>query len=424
MIVKNVEFGADARAKLVSGIDIIADAVKSTLGARGQTVLIESDQFTHGIHVTKDGVSVARSIVLDDPTQNLAVQMVREASERTATAAGDGTTTSVVLTQALIHGYQQFIKPEDNPTKVLREVKDLAIAVGQALDAMAIPVTDESLASVATISANNDPELGQIIADAYTMVSKDGVVTVEASNNATTYSEVVSGMKLSRGYMSKYFITDQKKNEAILEDCYILVSDQEISSLNNIEHLLAPIVQQGKSILIIAELAENALNSLNLNKMKGVIKVCAIVPPSFGANRSEIMEDIAAATGAKYISDETGDNLFTISFADLGHANKVVVAKDSTVIVTDDSFAQHSCDTRRLHPHQIGGSDQRVREKALRGALGEPCRWCWCYLRRRTERRGDEREEGQGRGRGVRDQGRHGGRHSARWWCGIVEHRR
>jgi chaperonin GroEL len=203
MIVKNVEFGADARAKLVSGIDIIADAVKSTLGARGQTVLIESDQFTHGIHVTKDGVSVARSIVLDDPTQNLAVQMVREASERTATAAGDGTTTSVVLTQALIHGYQQFIKPEDNPTKVLREVKDLAIAVGQALDAMAIPVTDESLASVATISANNDPELGQIIADAYTMVSKDGVVTVEASNNATTYSEVVSGMKLSRGYMSK-----------------------------------------------------------------------------------------------------------------------------------------------------------------------------------------------------------------------------
>jgi chaperonin GroEL len=133
MIVKQVEFGADARAKLVSGIDIIADAVKSTLGARGQTVLIESDQFTHGIHVTKDGVSVARSIVLDDPTQNLAVQMVREASERTATAAGDGTTTSVVLTQALIHGYQQFIKPEDNPTKVLREVKDLAIAVGQAL---------------------------------------------------------------------------------------------------------------------------------------------------------------------------------------------------------------------------------------------------------------------------------------------------
>lgn len=336
MIVKNVEFGADAREKLVSGIDIIANAVKSTLGARGQTVLIESDQFTHGIHVTKDGVSVARSIVLDDPTQNLAVQMVREASERTATAAGDGTTTSVVLTQALIHGYQQFIKPEDNPTKVLREVKDLAVAVGQALDEMAIPVTDESLASVATISANNDPELGQIIADAYTMVSKDGVVTVEASQSAETYSEVVSGMKLSRGYMSKYFITDQKKGEAILDDCYILVSDQEITSLNHIEHLLAPIVQQGKSILIIAELAENALNSLNLNKMKGVIKVCAIVPPSFGANRSDIMEDIAAATGAKYISDETGDNLFTISFADLGHANKVVVAKDSTVIMTDD----------------------------------------------------------------------------------------
>jgi len=155
MIVKQVEFGADARAKLVSGIDTIANAVKSTLGARGQTVLIESDQFTHGLHITKDGVSVARSIILSDPTENLAVQMMREASERTATAAGDGTTTSIVLTQGLIHGSQLFLKPEDNKTKVLREVKELAGAVAQALDAMSIPVTDESLASVATISANN-----------------------------------------------------------------------------------------------------------------------------------------------------------------------------------------------------------------------------------------------------------------------------
>lgn len=336
MIVKNVEFGADARAKLVSGIDTIADAVKSTLGARGQTVLIESDQYTHGIHVTKDGVSVARSIVLEDPTENLAVQMVKEASERTASAAGDGTTTSVVLTQAIIHGSQQFLKPEDNPTKVLREVKDLAVAVGQALDAMAIPVTDESLASVATISANNDPELGQIIADAYSMVGKDGVVTVETSNNATTYSEVVSGMKLNRGWMSKYFVTDHKKNEAILEDCYILVSDQEISSLNSIEHLLAPVVQQGKSILIIAEMSENALNSLNLNRVKGVIKACAIVPPSFGSMRSDIMEDIACATGAHFVSDGTGDNLSLIAFSDLGYASKVVVGKDYSIIISGE----------------------------------------------------------------------------------------
>jgi chaperonin GroEL len=340
MIVKQVEFGADARAKLVSGIDIIANAVKSTLGARGQTVLIESDQFTHGLHITKDGVSVARSIILSDPTENLAVQMMREASERTATAAGDGTTTSIVLTQGLIHGAQQFMKPEDNKTKVLREVKELAGAVAQALDAMSIPVTDESLASVATISANNDPELGQIISDAYSMVGKDGVVTVENSNNATTYSEVVAGMKLDRGWTSKYFVTDQKKNEAILEDCYVLVSDQEIQSLNSIEHLLAPVVQSGKSILIIAELAENALNSLNLNRLKGVIKVCAIVPPSFGANRTEIMEDIAAATGAKFISDGTGDNLYTIAFSDLGHAQKVVVSNTNTVIMTDDEVSQ------------------------------------------------------------------------------------
>lgn len=340
MIVKQVEFGADAREKLVSGIDIIANAVKSTLGARGQTVLIESDQYTHGIHITKDGVSVARSIVLDDPTQNLAVQMVKEASEKTATAAGDGTTTSIVLTQGLIHGSQQFMKAEDNPTKVLREVKELALSVAQALDTMAIPVTDDSMASVATISANNDPELGQIISDAYSMVGKDGVVTVETSQSSKTYSEVVSGMKLGRGWMSKYFVTDHKKNEAILEDCYILISDQEITSLNNIEHLLAPVVQSGKSILIIAEMSENALNSLNLNRMKGVIRACAIVPPSFGHMRSDIMEDIAAATGARFISDGTGDNLGLVSFTDLGHAQKVVVGKESTIIITGDDNSE------------------------------------------------------------------------------------
>ena len=289
---------------------------------------------------------MARSIILSDPTENLAVQMMREASERTATAAGDGTSTSIVLTQGLIHGAQQFMKPEDNKTRVLREVKELAGAVAQALDAMSIPVTDESLASVATISANNDPELGQIISDAYSMVGKDGVVTVENSNNATTYSEVVAGMKLDRGWTSKYFVTDQKKNEAILEDCYVLVSDQEIQSLNSIEHLLAPVVQSGKSILIIAELSENALNSLNLNRLKGVIKVCAIVPPSFGANRTDIMEDIAAATGAKFISDGTGDNLYTIAFADLGHAQKVVVSATSTVIMTDDEYVKKHLEER------------------------------------------------------------------------------
>ena len=186
MIVKQVDFGIEAREKLVSGIDIIANAVKSTLGARGQTVLIESDQHTHGLAITKDGVTVARSIYLEDATQNLAVMMVKEASEKTATAAGDGTTTSIVLTQGLIHGSQQFMKAEDNPTKVLREVKDLALSVAQALDTMAIPVTDDSMASVATISANNDPELGQIISDAYSMVGKDGVVTVETSQSSKT----------------------------------------------------------------------------------------------------------------------------------------------------------------------------------------------------------------------------------------------
>lgn len=337
MIVKNVISGKDARNQLIGGVDVIANAVKSTLGARGKTVLIESENHTRGVVVTKDGVTVAKSILLDDPVQNLAVQIVREASERTATSAGDGTTTSMVLAQAIIHAFEEYKQPGQNDNIVLREIKAIAADVIKALEEMAIPVTDETLADVATISANGDVELGAIIADAYQKVGRHGVVTVKQSQSETTYSEVVSGMKLQRGWMSKYFVTDQKKQEAVLEDCHILVSDQQIEHLTSIEHLISPILSspKSKSLLIIAEVSENVLNTLNLNKMKGTIKVCAIVPPQFGYKRAEVMEDIAHATGGKYVSESTGDDLTHIQFDDLGFANKVVVSQDSTIIFTD-----------------------------------------------------------------------------------------
>jgi len=335
-IVKNVISGPEARAKLIEGVDTLADAVKSTLGARGQTVLIESESHTRGVTITKDGVTVAKSINLLDPVKNLAVQILKEASERTATLAGDGTTTSMVLAQAMIHAFEAYKKEGQNDTQVLREVRKIVDEVISVLSSRAIPVTDETLLDVATISANGDATLGAIIAEAYQLVGPSGVVTVQQSSTPKTYSEVVSGMKLQRGWMSKYFVTDQKKQEAVLEDCYVLVSDQEITNLAHIEHLLVPVLNSNKSLLIVAELSENALNTLTVNKLKGTIKVCAIVPPQFGSRRSEIMEDIAAATGGMYISDSTGDDLSHVSFSDLGHADRIIVSSDSTVIFTKD----------------------------------------------------------------------------------------
>jgi chaperonin GroEL len=335
-IVRNVISGPEARTRLIEGVDILANAVKSTLGARGQTVLIESDNHTRGVTITKDGVTVAKSINLEEPVRNLAVQILKEASEKTATLAGDGTTTSMVLAQAMIHAFETYKKEGQNDTQVLREVKQIVDSVIEMLSSRAIPVTDETLLDVATISANGDTTLGAIIAEAYQKVGPSGVVTVQHSSTSSTYSEVVSGMKLQRGWMSKYFVSDQKKQEAVLEDCYILVSDQEITNLAHIEHLLVPVLNSNKSLLIISELSENALNTLTVNKIKGTIKVCAIVPPQFGSRRAEIMEDIAAATGGVYISDSTGDDLSHIGFNNLGHAERVIVSSDSTVIFTKE----------------------------------------------------------------------------------------
>jgi chaperonin GroEL len=288
-----------------------------------------------GIIVTKDGVSVAKGINLADPVENLAVMIMREASEKTANVAGDGTTTSMVLAQAIIHAATGLITPEDNITQVLRDVQAAAINVAQELTAMSTEITADKLVDVATISANGDQEIGQIIADAYSQVGLTGVVSVEASGNEQTWSEVVSGMKIDRGFASKYFVTDHKKQEAVLDNPYILVSDQPISSMNDIIHLIEFIYEQGsnkKSLLIIAEMDENVLNTLNTNKVKAGLKVCTIVPPQFGYKRHQIMQDIAEATGAVYFSEQTGDNLAMVAIDDLGRAEKVVSGRYNTLI--------------------------------------------------------------------------------------------
>lgn len=332
MIVKDIVFGSEGRQKLIKGVNTIADAVGSTLGARGRTVLIESEQHVGGITVTKDGVTVAKSINLMDPAENLAVMIMREASEKTANSAGDGTTTSMVLAQAIIHAATGLLEPSDNITQVLRDVQEAANVVATELTAMSTEITPEKLVDVATISANGDKEIGKIIADAYNQVGLSGVVTVGASETSDTYAEVVSGMKIDRGFASKYFVTDHKKQEAVLEKPYILVTDQPITNLNDILPILEFIHQGRHSLLIIGELDENSLNSLNVNKIKLGLKVSAVIPPSFGYKRHQIMQDIAIATGAKYFSEQTGDNLMMVTIDDCGQAGKVVSGRFNTII--------------------------------------------------------------------------------------------
>ena len=335
MIVKDIYFEDTARTKLMSGIDKIADAVRSTLGARGRTVLIESEHHVGGLTITKDGVTVARAITLIDPTENLAVQMMREAAANTATTAGDGTTTAIVLTQAMIHSAGDLITAGVNTTEVLREVKRMSGGIVSALRRRAVAVTDKNLLNVATISANGDTDIGTLIYDAYKAVGDDGVVTVENSRSTDTYCDVTTGLKVDRGYVSRYFITDEKMQECVLEKPYIFLSDQEISSLNSYEAILAPIIKEGRPILFICPIGTNAMSTLTVNKVKGTIKTCAIIPPSFGYRTDDLMGDLAVLTGGNYLSEKMGDDATLVGMSDLGSASRAVIGSASTVLVTD-----------------------------------------------------------------------------------------
>jgi len=335
LIPKRLDFAEEGRAKLIKGVHAITKAVKSTLGPMGRTVLIESPQHIGGITVTKDGVTVAKAVDLLDPVENLAVRMMKEASERTASSAGDGTTTAMVLTEAIIDSAEAHMHSGTNVTEVIRYLQKESIVIQEALQAKAVEVTDVLIKDVATISANNDTIIGGIIADTYGDVGKDGIVTVERSQNAETYYETTQGLKVDRGYSSPMFINDMKRDECVMEDVYILISDAEISNILQIEGLLKPIIQEGKKLLMIAPANTNVINTLSANVQKGRLKVCTVPPPSFGYKQHELMQDIALAVGAKYFSEKTGDDLSIINFDDLGHASKVVIGRDQTIIVKD-----------------------------------------------------------------------------------------
>lgn len=342
---KNLKFGKEGRDKLINGIKTISSAVKSTLGPSGQTVLIESPHHTHGITVTKDGVTVAKAVSLIDPVENLAVRMMKEASDRTASSAGDGTTTAIVLTEALVLNGMELID-DTNKTEVLRDMVRITEDVVKKLERRSKKVTKRNLKDVATISANNDPELGKIIAEVYKEVGENGIVTVDRSQTSETYYESTRGIKVDRGYSSPMFINDQKKDECILEDTYVLVSDSEIANILNIENILKPIIQENKKLLIIAPCSSNVLNTLAANVVKNNLKVCVVQPPNFGYKQHELMQDIAISVGATYFSEKTGDDLSIITMADLGHASKIIAGDTSTIIIKDEDTHSEVIDKR------------------------------------------------------------------------------
>jgi len=334
---KDIRFGDQGRGKLISGIQKIAGAVKSTLGPRGNTVLIESPSHTGSIIITKDGVTVAKAVDLLDPVENLAVRMMKEAADKTATNAGDGTTTAIVLTEALVIHGDEIITEELNRIQVLRHITELSDQIVESLKKKKKKVTKKMLSDVATISANNDKNIGNIIARVYNEIGTNGIVTVEKSQTNETYAESTHGFKVQRGYYSPYFINDHKRDECVYEDVMVLVCDAEIHNILQLENILKPIIQEGKRLLIIAPCAAGVVSTMAANVAKGNLKVCAIEPPSFGYKKHELMADIALAVGAKYFSEKTGDDLSLMTYADLGHAAKIIVDSQNTVIINSPS---------------------------------------------------------------------------------------
>ncbi|MEW6655833.1 MAG: chaperonin GroEL [Aquificota bacterium] len=333
MAAKKVIYGEDARARLKAGVDKLANAVKVTLGPRGREVIIEKKWGTP--LVTKDGVTVAKEIELKDPYENMGAQLVKEVASKTADVAGDGTTTATVLAQAIFTEGLKAIASGANPMDIKRGIDKAVEKVIEEIKKLSIQVSGrKEIEQVATISANNDPEIGKIIADAMEAVGKDGVITVEESKSAQTTLETVQGMQFDRGYLSPYFITNPDKMEAVLEDPYILIYEKKISNVKDLLPVLEQVVRAGKPILIIAEDVEaEALATLVVNHIKGVIRACAVKAPGFGQRRKDYLQDIAILTGGTAITEELGIKLESVTLDMLGRADKVIVDKDNTTII-------------------------------------------------------------------------------------------
>ena len=331
---KEIKFNTEAREELKKGVDILADAVKVTLGPKGRNVIL--DKKFGAPHITKDGVSVAREVELEEPLQNMGAQLVKEVASKTGDDAGDGTTTATVLAQAIINVGLKNVTAGANPMDLKRGIDKAVASVVEGIKNMAEPVGDDfkKIEDVARVSANNDERIGELIAEAMKKVKKEGVITVAEAKGTETTIDIVEGMQFDRGYISPYFVTNADKMECEMEDPFILLYDKKISNLKDLLPVLEAVAQSGRPLLIIAEdVEQEALATLVVNRLRGSLKICAVKAPGFGDRRKEMLEDIAVLTGGVVISEDKGMQLATATSTDLGRAERENVNKENTTIV-------------------------------------------------------------------------------------------
>jgi len=333
MAAKEIRFQESARAKILAGVDQLANAVRVTLGPKGRNVVIEKSFGSPT--VTKDGVTVAKSIDLEDKFENMGAQMVREVASKTSDVAGDGTTTATVLAQAIFREGSKLVVAGINPMELKRGIDKAVGAIVESLGKMSKPTRDSAeIAQVGTISANSDETIGKILAEAMEKVGKEGVITVEEAKSMETTLDVVEGMQFDRGYLSPYFVTDPERMEAVLEDAVILLHEKKISNMKDLLPLLEQVAKQGRPLLIVAEEVEGeALATLVVNKIRGTLKVAAVKAPGFGDRRKAMLQDMAILTGGQVIAEELGLKLENVTLKDLGRAKKVVIDKDNTTLI-------------------------------------------------------------------------------------------
>ncbi len=415
---KQLLFNEEARTALLRGVNIMAHAVKATLGPKGRNVVIDKKYGSPTI--TKDGVTVAKEIELKNPYENMGAQMLKEVASKTSDVAGDGTTTATVLAQAIFREGLKNVTAGADPMGLKRGIEQAVEQVVAELKQMTKSTKDKKeIAQVATIAANNDKTIGNLIAEAMEKVGKDGVITVEEAKAMETTLEVVEGMQFDRGYLSPYMVTDPERMEAVLEDCLILIYEKKLSVMKDMLPLLEQVARAGKPFLIIAEDVEGeALATLVVNKLRGTLSCCAVKAPGFGDRRKAMLEDIATLTGGKAITEDLGIKLENIKLEDLGKAKKVVVDKDKTTLIDGAGSSQGDRGADQADPGADRGDDLGLRQGEAAGAPGEARRRRRRHQGGRRDRDRDEGEEGArggcpqcdagGRGRGHRA-GRRGG---------------
>ncbi|MEE0119235.1 MAG: chaperonin GroEL [Bacteroidaceae bacterium] len=369
---KDIKFNIEARDLMKQGVDSLANAVKVTLGPKGRNVIIEKK--FGAPHITKDGVTVAKEIELADPFQNAGAQLVKSVASKTGDDAGDGTTTATVLAQAIVREGLKNVAAGANPMDLKRGIDKAVSAVVSEIKDMAEVVGDDyqKIEQVATVSANNDPEIGQLLADAMQKVSKDGVITIEEAKGRDTTIGVVEGMQFDRGYLSPYFVTNTEKMECEMENPYILIYDKKISNLKDFLPILEPAVQTGRPLLVIAEDVESeALTTLVVNRLRGQLKICAVKAPGFGDRRKAMLQDIATLTGGLVISEETGLKLEQATIEMLGTADKVTVSKDNTTIVNGHGDKQIIAERVSQIKNEIANSTSDYDKEKLQERLAK-----------------------------------------------------